>query len=74
MRSALEVVEDLKNRYIDLSEYKRHYVPMKESAGKDLNSIMRTELNFSKSKEIMIDRSESLTVDTPSKSIAFHNG
>lgn len=70
MRSALEVVEDLKNRYIDLSEYKRYYVPVK-SAGKDLDQFVHTELNLSKSNEIMIDRSESLTVDTPSK---FYNG
>lgn len=28
MRSALEVVEDLKNRYIDLTEYKKYCIPL----------------------------------------------
>ena len=74
MRSALEAVEDLKNRYIDLPEYKRHYVSMKESTEKNLNLMMQSELNSSKSKEFMNDKFESLMVGTPSKYISCHNG
>lgn len=77
MRSALEVVEDLKNRYIDLPEYKRGCLSLKvfeEQFEKDLNmtlcdSIEKTEPSLAISKEHLII--ESFTMETPSKMIAI---
>ena len=76
MRSALEVVEDLKNRYIDLPEYKRHCAPLQffdeESNEKDLSSEVRcsvekTEPSLSASKEHLFDKEENYTMETPCK-------
>ena len=75
MRSALEVVEDLKNRYIDISEYKRHcignYLLEDSSVEKEvLNSMEKLEPCLDHQMQKCDSFTESMTHNSPKKMIA----
>ena len=77
MRTALEVVEDLKNRYIDLSEYKRHCIGNYQQWLDDSSVEKEVRNSMEKLEPCLDDKiieksesfTESLTHESPKKMI-----